>query len=84
MILFWPAPCEREACNAPYNLGCRNEDDEAVCICPECEGETSSPVCSKDGVEDVHRCEVRRQSCLVGQQIEIAKEAPCGKHTRLQ
>lgn len=48
-----------------------------MCICPVC-NDTSKPVCAKDDVQDKNPCEVQRQSCLTGDMVEVAKEAPCG------
>ena len=76
--VFPPVPCEVDRCNAPYNFGCKNMHGEAVCICPECE-DILDPVCSSDGVQDRSKCMVMRQSCLVGREIRIARESPCGK-----
>ena len=75
---FPPVPCEVDGCNAPYNLGCENMHGEAVCICPECD-DILDVVCSSDDVQDRSKCMVKRQSCLVGKEIDIVQERPCGR-----
>ena len=78
--LLSPAPCEVHGCDAPHNIGCKDMKGEAVCICPECDEDVPPvPVCSSDGVQDRSKCMVKRQSCLVGKEIEIAQENPCGR-----
>ena len=67
-----------DGCNAPYNLGCENMHGEAVCICPECD-DILDVVCSSDDVQDRSKCMVKRQSCLVGKEIDIVQERPCGR-----
>lgn len=76
--MYLSDPCEIDGCNAPYNLGCTNIDGEAVCICPTCE-DTIDSVCSSDDVQDRNLCEVKRQSCLVGKEIQVVQPSPCGK-----
>lgn len=76
-IAIPPDPCKTVGCNAPYNIGCRTVNKTAECICPTCP-ETRNPVCTSDDVQDVSACVMRRQSCLSGDLVTIAKSGPCG------
>ena len=70
-------PCAAIGCKAPYNIGCRNVNNTAECICPTCP-DIDSPVCTSDEVQDMSACFMRRQSCLSGDLVTVAKNGPCG------
>ena len=70
-------PCKTDGCNAPYNTGCRVVDNAAECICPTCP-DTVSPVCTSDDVQDRSECLMRKQSCVSGDLVTVAKSGPCG------
>ena len=73
-----PDPCKTINCSAPYSLGCRVVNDTAECICPDCP-DTVSPVCTSDDVQDRSECLMKRQSCITGDLVTVAKSGPCGK-----
>ena len=70
-------PCKTVGCNAPYNTGCRVVNNSAECICPTCPN-TLSPVCTSDDVQDRSECLMKRQSCVSGDLVTVAKSGPCG------
>nr|XP_058971731.1 uncharacterized protein LOC131798056 isoform X6 [Pocillopora verrucosa] len=76
-----PDPCKTINCSAPYSLGCRVVNDTAECICPDCP-DTVSPVCTSDDVQDRSECLMKRQSCITGDLVTVAKSGPCDKECR--
>ena len=77
-----PDPCKTVGCNAPYNLGCRNVNNTAECICPTCP-DIVRPICASDDVQDRSQCHMRRQSCETGDRVTPAKPVACGMKTVL-
>ena len=73
-----PDPCKTVGCKAPYNVGCRTINNTAECICPTCP-DTLNPVCTSDDVQDRSECHMKRQSCISGDLVTVAKTGPCGK-----
>ncbi|XP_022806052.1 integrin alpha-D-like [Stylophora pistillata] len=71
-------PCTTVGCNAPYNIGCKNVNNTAECICPDCP-DTVSPVCTSDHVQDRSECLTKRQSCESGEMVTVGKNGPCDK-----
>ena len=76
-IGFLADPCTTVGCNAPYNIGCKNVNNTAECICPDCP-DTVSPVCTSDDVQDRSECLMKRQSCESGEIVTVGKNGPCG------
>ena len=74
-----PDPCETVGCKAPYNIGCQTVNNTAECICPTCP-DTTDPVCTSDDIQDRSACHMRRQSCISGDLVTIAKSGPCGTY----
>ena len=71
--------CKTVGCNAPYNEGCRVVNNAAECICPVCSDPPTPAtlVCTSDAVEEPE-CLMRRQSCLIGDPVTVAKRGSCG------
>ena len=79
MIFIFADPCKTVGCNAPYNTGCRVVNNSAECICPTCPN-TVSPVCTSDDVQDRSECLMKRQSCVSGDLVTVAKSGQCGMY----
>ena len=73
-------PCKTDGCDAPYNTGCKVVNNTAECICPTCP-DTVSPVCTSDDVQDRSECLMKRQSCVSGDLVTVAKSGPCGMYS---
>ena len=79
LTFIFADPCKTDGCDAPYNTGCRVVDNAAECICPTCL-DTLSPVCTSDDVQDRSECLMKRQSCVSGDLVTVAKSGPCGMY----
>ncbi|XP_053280013.1 agrin isoform X2 [Pleuronectes platessa] len=47
------------------------------CKCPECSGESLSPVCGSDGTTYDNKCELGVYSCMQKSRIDVAKAGSC-------
>ena len=53
-------------------------DQSTQCICPICADETYTPICGDNGKSYANKCWLKRDSCMLQKNINIAKDSLCG------
>ena len=73
--------CNEDTCHNPGQV-CEESPltGDAVCVCPDCEGQPSEPVCALIGhVVKTHEseCEMRRAACEMIKTFHLLENRPC-------
>ena len=69
-------PCNRRTCN--HNSYCVESGNLAYCECPVCDLHYA-PVCGSNGITYNNECLLKKASCTMEKDIEIAGNGPCSK-----